>query len=232
MYPPEPGPRTCRIAPTGGDPTEPPARIRQGSGRRTQGRRGSREYPLTSKLTSLVMGMTPSYGCAIDLDATRSVDDTGTHFYCRVAVRPIADRTSGTDPLLPLHLLHLLHLLRKPTYWLSSVGLLLAAGALAVCSGNAIAVALVLRSKTIVFFAAVLPQFVDREQGRVTGQMLLLGLVSNLIAVVCDSAWGMVAATARTWFSRSPQRLSAIGGAGGLAMIGLGVTVAATGRKD
>lgn len=140
------------------------------------------------------MGMTPSYGSAIDLDATRSVDDTGTHFYCRVAVRPIADRTSGAEPLLPLHLLHLLH---KPTYWLSSVGLLLAAGALAVCSGNAIAVALVLRSKTIVFFAAVLPQFVDREQGRVTGQMLLLGLVFNLIAVVCDSAWGMVAATGR-----------------------------------
>lgn len=86
--------------------------------------------------------------------------------------------------------------------------------------------------KTIVFFAAVLPQFVDRDQGHVTAQMLLLGLVFNLIAVVCDSTWGMVAATARSWFSRSPQRLSAVGGAGGLAMIGLGVTVAATGRKD
>ncbi|MFD9307389.1 LysE family translocator [Streptomyces sp. NPDC060048] len=86
--------------------------------------------------------------------------------------------------------------------------------------------------KTIVFFAAVLPQFVDRDQGNVAAQMLLLGLVFNLIAVVCDSAWGMVAATARSWFSRSPRRLSAIGGAGGLAMIGLGVTVAATGRKD
>lgn len=86
--------------------------------------------------------------------------------------------------------------------------------------------------KTIVFFAAVLPQFVDRDQGHVTAQMLILGLVFNLIAVVCDSTWGMVAATARSWFSRSPQRLSAVGGAGGLAMIGLGVTVAATGRKD
>lgn len=86
--------------------------------------------------------------------------------------------------------------------------------------------------KTIVFFAAVLPQFVDRDQGHVTAQMLLLGLVFNLIAVVCDSTWGMVAATARSWFSRSPQRLSAVGGAGGLAMIGLGVTVAMTGRKD
>lgn len=86
--------------------------------------------------------------------------------------------------------------------------------------------------KTMVFFAAVLPQFVDRERGHVTAQMLILGLVFNVIAVVSDSAWGLVAATARDWFARSPRRLSAVGGAGGLAMIGLGVTVAATGRKD
>jgi threonine/homoserine/homoserine lactone efflux protein len=86
--------------------------------------------------------------------------------------------------------------------------------------------------KTIVFFAAVLPQFVDRAQGGVTGQMLLLGLVFNIIAVGCDSAWGLVAATARGWFARSPRRLSMVGGVGGLTMIGLGVTVAATGRKD
>ncbi|MFE9764725.1 LysE family translocator [Streptomyces sp. NPDC005808] len=86
--------------------------------------------------------------------------------------------------------------------------------------------------KTIVFFAAVLPQFVDRSQGHVTAQMLLLGLVFNLIAVVCDSAWGLVAATTRDWFAGSPRRLSLIGGVGGLTMIGLGVTVAATGRKE
>ncbi|QKW23774.1 LysE family translocator [Kitasatospora sp. NA04385] len=86
--------------------------------------------------------------------------------------------------------------------------------------------------KTIVFFAAVLPQFVDRDQGRVPAQMLLLGLVFNLIAVVSDMAWGLVAATARGWFARSPRRLSLVGGVGGIAMIGLGVTVAATGRKD
>ncbi|MFD8867258.1 LysE family translocator [Streptomyces sp. NPDC059590] len=86
--------------------------------------------------------------------------------------------------------------------------------------------------KTIVFFAAVLPQFVDPGQGHVALQMLLLGLVFNVIAVTSDSVWGLVAATARGWFARSPQRLSMVGGVGGLAMIGLGVTVAATGRKD
>ncbi|MGW5771101.1 LysE family translocator [Streptomyces longwoodensis] len=86
--------------------------------------------------------------------------------------------------------------------------------------------------KTIVFFAAVLPQFVDREQGHVVAQMLLLGLVFNAIALASDSVWGLTAATARTWFARSPRRLSLVGGAGGLTMIGLGLGVAATGRKD
>lgn len=86
--------------------------------------------------------------------------------------------------------------------------------------------------KTIVFFAAVLPQFVDRDQGGVTVQILLLGLVFDAIALVSDSVWGLVASTARTWFANSPRRLSAVGGAGGLTMIGLGVAVAATGRAD
>ncbi|TDC73077.1 LysE family translocator [Streptomyces hainanensis] len=86
--------------------------------------------------------------------------------------------------------------------------------------------------KTIVFFAAVLPQFVDREQGNVVLQMLFLGLVFNAIAVASDSVWGLVAAGARGWFARSPRRLSVVGGVGGLTMIGLGVTVAATGRSE
>ncbi|MDA5284563.1 LysE family translocator [Streptomyces sp. NPDC054904] len=86
--------------------------------------------------------------------------------------------------------------------------------------------------KTMVFFAAVLPQFVDRAAGNVTAQMLLLGLLFNLIAIVLDSAWGLVAAGARDWLAGSPRRLSLVGGAGGLTMIGLGVTVAVTGRKD
>jgi threonine/homoserine/homoserine lactone efflux protein len=86
--------------------------------------------------------------------------------------------------------------------------------------------------KTIVFFAAVLPQFVDRGAGHVTLQMLLLGLIFNAIALTCDSIWGLAASTARDWFARSPRRLSLVGGVGGLAMIGLGVSVAVTGRKD
>jgi len=86
--------------------------------------------------------------------------------------------------------------------------------------------------KAIVFFAAVLPQFVNRSAGSVPLQMLLLGLVFLLIAVVCDSSWAFIAGAARAWFARSPRRLSFIGGTGGLAMIGLGAALAITGRRD
>ncbi|MCX4820213.1 LysE family translocator [Streptomyces sp. NBC_01142] len=86
--------------------------------------------------------------------------------------------------------------------------------------------------KGIVFFAAVLPQFVDHSAGRLPAQMLVLGLVPICIGMVTDTLWGLGAAAARTWFARSERRLSMVGGAGGCAMIGLGVTVAATGRAD
>lgn len=86
--------------------------------------------------------------------------------------------------------------------------------------------------KGIVFFAAVLPQFVDHSAGHLPAQMLLLGLAPIGIGLVTDTLWGLTASAARTWFARSERRLSLIGGAGGVTMIGLGVTVAATGRAD
>jgi threonine/homoserine/homoserine lactone efflux protein len=86
--------------------------------------------------------------------------------------------------------------------------------------------------KAIVFFAAVLPQFVDAPAGHVPLQMLLLGMVFVAIAVVCDSTWAVAAGTAREWISRSPRRLELVGGTGGLVMIGIGASLALTGRKD
>lgn len=86
--------------------------------------------------------------------------------------------------------------------------------------------------KTTVFFAAILPQFVDPAQGHIQLQMLLLGSTFPIMAVVLDSCWALSAGTARAWFARSPRRLALVGGAGGLAMIGVGVGVAVSGRKD
>lgn len=86
--------------------------------------------------------------------------------------------------------------------------------------------------KAIVFFVAVLPQFVDRSAGDVPAQMLLLGAVFMAIAVLCDSTWALAASMARVWLARSPRRLELVGGTGGLVMIGIGASLALTGRKD
>ncbi len=86
--------------------------------------------------------------------------------------------------------------------------------------------------KLIVFFTAVLPQFVDRQAGHVPAQMLVLGAIFVGIAIVSDGTWALAAGTARAWLARSPRRLEAIGGAGGLAMISIGASLALSGRKD
>jgi threonine/homoserine/homoserine lactone efflux protein len=86
--------------------------------------------------------------------------------------------------------------------------------------------------KAVILFAAVLPQFVDRPAGHVPAQMLILSAISIVIGLASDSCWGLAASIVRSWFARSPRRLGLVGGAGGLAMIGLGLTLALTGRKD
>jgi threonine/homoserine/homoserine lactone efflux protein len=85
--------------------------------------------------------------------------------------------------------------------------------------------------KSMVFLTAILPEFVNRSQGHVPTQLLLFGLVFVLMALVCDSMWGLAAGTARDWFARSPRRLRVLGGTGGLVMIGLGLDLATSGRK-
>jgi threonine/homoserine/homoserine lactone efflux protein len=88
--------------------------------------------------------------------------------------------------------------------------------------------------KTIVFFVVGLPAFTTSAPGHlpVPAQMLILGALFPVIALVLDSGWAAAAGTARQWLVRSPRRLALIGGTGGLVMIGLGVSLAATGRKD
>ena len=86
--------------------------------------------------------------------------------------------------------------------------------------------------KVIVFFAAMLPQFVDRRGGNVPAQIILLGAIFAGIALVSDSMWALVAGTVRAWLANSPRRLALIGGTGGLVMIGIGTSLAISGRKD
>jgi len=86
--------------------------------------------------------------------------------------------------------------------------------------------------KSYILFGAVLPQFVNRAAGNVPGQMLVLSVFSVVIGAVSDCGWGLAASGVRSWFASSPRRFELVGGAGGLAMIGLGVAVAVTGRPS
>jgi threonine/homoserine/homoserine lactone efflux protein len=86
--------------------------------------------------------------------------------------------------------------------------------------------------KVIVFFSAILPQFVDRQAGNVPAQIIALGAIFAAVALFSDSAWALAAGTVRAWLSRSPRRLALLGGTGGLAMIAIGTRLAFTGRHD
>jgi threonine/homoserine/homoserine lactone efflux protein len=86
-----------------------------------------------------------------------------------------------------------------------------------------------LNPKSAVFLVAFLPQFLDPATP--TGpQVVVLGVVMTSIGLLLDSTWALSAGTARAWFARSPRRLAVLGGAGGVAMIGLGAGLATTSR--
>lgn len=86
--------------------------------------------------------------------------------------------------------------------------------------------------KMIVFFTAILPQFVDHDRGHIGGQLFVLGMVCVAVALLCDSVWALAAGSARDWLVKRSERMATISGFGGAAIIGLGVRLAITGRKD
>ena len=81
----------------------------------------------------------------------------------------------------------------------------------------------VLNPKSIVFFAAILPAFVDQDKNTVTQQLLILGIIFCLIAFISDGTYGLLAGTAREWLSNDLKRLIFMRRFGGSVMIGLGV---------
>ena len=82
-----------------------------------------------------------------------------------------------------------------------------------------------LNPKAIVFYAAVLPQFIDRERGSVTAQLILLGAIFSTLAFISVGTWGLLAGTARQWLATDAKRLEKLRASGGSIMIILGVAV-------
>ena len=82
-----------------------------------------------------------------------------------------------------------------------------------------------LNPKGLVFYAAVLPQFIDRVRGHVTGQLILLGAIFSILAFFSDGTWGLLAGTARQWLATDSKRLERLRSTGGAIMIILGISV-------
>lgn len=80
-----------------------------------------------------------------------------------------------------------------------------------------------LNPKGMVFFAAILPQFVDREAGNITSQLILMGAIFALLALFFDSGWGILAGTIRNWLATELKRLVLMRMTGGIVMIILGL---------
>ena len=75
--------------------------------------------------------------------------------------------------------------------------------------------------KTIAFFTAFLPQFVDPQlpAGR---QLMVMCTVTALLAALSDSCWAIASGLGRGWFMR-PGRAKFLGRASGVTLIGGGI---------
>jgi threonine/homoserine/homoserine lactone efflux protein len=89
----------------------------------------------------------------------------------------------------------------------------------------------ILNPRTALFFFAFLPQFVDPSRGSVTLQLLTLGCLFVLMAIVTDGLYALLAGTAGQWLSGSRSFLQSGRYVVGIIYIGLGVTAALADTK-
>jgi threonine/homoserine/homoserine lactone efflux protein len=88
-----------------------------------------------------------------------------------------------------------------------------------------------LNPKTALFFVAFLPQFVDPSRGAIAGQMLGLGAMFVMLAVVTDSMYALLAGTAAQWLKGSTSVTRAKRYLVASVYIGLGLTAALAGAR-
>ena len=80
--------------------------------------------------------------------------------------------------------------------------------------------------KTIVFFTAIFPQFVNPANGPLVWQMVELGFVFVFFGISGDAVYALAAGAARDWFAKSPGRIVTIRTIGGSLILGLGIVTA------
>ena len=89
-----------------------------------------------------------------------------------------------------------------------------------------------LNPKGIVFFAEVLPPFVDKDQRNIAQQIVLMVIIFTVLAFFLDSTWGLLAGTARAWLANDTRRLIFLRAMGGIVIMILGILVIATAARD
>jgi homoserine/homoserine lactone efflux protein len=169
-----------------------------------------------------------------------SVISTGATRGTRPALVTVAGTSSGTATLLALiafglswvltHAVYLFELLRwvgaAYLIWLGIQAWRHAGSQAPVASGNEVhfwrgfLVALA-NPKTIAFFTAFLPQFVDPTRPAAY-QLTVMCIVSVLLAAISDSCWAIASGLGRAWFMK-PERARILGRTSALTLIGGGI---------
>ena len=88
----------------------------------------------------------------------------------------------------------------------------------------------VLNPKTALFFLAFLPQFVDLTRGQVALQLLMLGCLFVLMAIISDGLYALLASSAGQWLKARRQVWLFERYVAGLIHIGLGIGAALADR--
>lgn len=89
-----------------------------------------------------------------------------------------------------------------------------------------------LNPKMAFFTFAFLPQFVDPTHGSVALQILVLGGLFALMAVISDGSYALLASALGGWLQRNPAILKRQKYVAGSIYIGLGLTAAITGSNQ
>jgi threonine/homoserine/homoserine lactone efflux protein len=90
----------------------------------------------------------------------------------------------------------------------------------------------VLNPKSVLFFLAFLPQFVDPARGHPVIQTLLLWIISQVMAVAVGSAYALAAVWFRNWFFMRKSNLAAGNYLTGSIYIFLGLAMAFASSKS